>query len=73
MVIRCGEQVAGLPPVHLQSRSTLLRGVYHSILSMLTCQGMEISEGSVNKERFIRFLRESIVCPSFACVGHAQY
>ena len=64
---------AGTPAVE---RSTLVRDVCDSILPALTCQGMlalEIFEGSVNKERFIRILRENIVCPSFACAGHAQY
>lgn len=57
-----GWSPAGTPAVE---RSTFLRGVHHSILPALTSQGMlalEIFEGSVNKERFIRFIREDIVC-----------
>ena len=52
------------PNVPAVERSTICRGVRHSILPALTSQGMialEIFEGSVNKDRFIRFLRESIV------------
>lgn len=47
-------------------RSTFFRGVCHSILPALTSQGMialEIFEGSVNKDHFIRFLCKSIVSP----------
>jgi len=64
-----GWSVAGAPAVE---RSTFLRGTRHSILPALTARGMialEIFEGSVNKERFIRFLRENIVSPSSACVA----
>ena len=45
-------------------RSTFFRGVRHSIFPALTSQGiiaLEIFEGSVNKDRFVRFLRENIV------------
>lgn len=62
-----GWSAAGTPAVE---RSTFLRGVRHSILPALTSQGilaLEIFEGSVNKERFIRFIREDIVCPLFVC------
>jgi len=65
-----GWSAAGTPAVE---RSTFLRGVRHSILPALTSHGMlalEIFEGSVNKERFIRFLRENIVCLSFVWAGH---
>ena len=46
------------------SRDTFIRGQRYSILPALTCDGivaLDIFEGSVNKERFIRFLREQIV------------
>jgi transposase len=58
----CGWSVAGTPAVE---RSTFLRGIRHSILPALSSQGMlalDIFEGSVNKERFIHFLHENIVC-----------
>ena len=61
---------AGTPAV---MRSTFLRGVRHSILPALTSDGilaLEIFEGSVNKERFLRFLRENIVCLHFAYAIH---
>ena len=57
-----GWSLIGVPPVE---RSTFLRGTRHSILPALTTEGivaLEIFEGSVNKERFIRFLRENVVC-----------
>jgi len=65
----CGWSAASTPTVE---RSTFLRGVHHSILPALTSQGMlalEIFEGSVNKECFIRFIREEIVSLSFVCAG----
>ena len=65
-----GWSAASTPAVE---RSTFLRGVRHSILPTLTTRGMialEIFEGSVNKERFIRFLREDIVRPPLACTGN---
>ena len=65
-----GWSAVGTPAVE---RSTFLRGVRHSILPALTSRGMialEIFEGSVNKERFIRFLREDIVRPPFVCDGN---
>lgn len=68
-----GWSAAGTPAVE---RSTFLRGVRHSILPALTSRGMlalEIFEGSVNKERFIRFLREDIVRSFFACTRPAHY
>lgn len=57
-----GWSLIGVPPVE---RSTFLRGVRHSILPALTTEGivaLEIFEGSVNKERFIKFLRDNVVC-----------
>ena len=49
------------------SRCTFLRGKRHSILPALSSDGiiaLEIIEGSVNKERFLRFLRDRVVRPS---------
>jgi transposase len=46
-------------------RSTFLRGKRHSILPALSSEGivaLEIIEGSVNKERFLKFLRDQVVC-----------
>ena len=46
------------------SRSTFLRGKRHSILPALSSDGiiaLEIIEGSVNKERFLQFLRDRVV------------
>jgi transposase len=62
-----GWSLIGVPPVE---RSTFLRGVRHSILPALTTEGivaLEIFEGSVNKERFIQFLHDDVVC-TFHCV-----
>ena len=47
------------------SRCTFLRGKRHSILPALSSDGiiaLEIIEGSVNKERFLQFLRDRVVC-----------
>lgn len=49
------------------SRCTFLRGKRHSILPALSSDGiiaLEIIEGSVNKERFLQFLRDRVVRPS---------
>ena len=57
-----GWSLIGVPPVE---RSTFLRGVRHSILPALTTEGvvaLEIFEGSVNKAKFIQFLRDNVVC-----------
>ena len=46
------------------SRCTFLRGKRHSILPALSSDGiiaLDIFEGSVNKERFLQFLREEVV------------
>lgn len=46
-------------------RTTFLRGVKYSILPALSLDGiiaLDIFEGSVNRERFIQFLREQVVC-----------
>ena len=49
---------------HSVSRCTFLRGKCHSILPALSSDGiiaLEIFEGSVNKERFLEFLRSRVV------------
>lgn len=66
-----GMQANGWSPLNIPAvkRSTFFQGVRHSILPVLTSQGMialEIFEGSVTKDCFIRFLRESIVSPAIA-------
>ena len=46
------------------SRCTFLRGKRHSILPALSSDGiiaLEIIEGSVNKERYLQFLRDKVV------------
>jgi transposase len=46
-------------------RATFIRGQRYSILPALTSDGiiaLDIFEGSVNKEKFIRFLKEDLVC-----------
>ena len=56
-----GWSLIGVPPVE---RSTFLRGVRHSILPALTTEGivaLEIFEGSVNKAKFVQFLRDDVV------------
>ena len=48
------------------SQCTFLRGKCHSILPALSSDGiiaLEIIEGSVNKERFLQFLRDRVVRP----------
>lgn len=48
------------------SRVTFVRGQRYSVLPALTWEGMialDIFEGSVNKERFIQFLKEQLVNP----------
>ena len=45
--------------------ATFIRGQRYSVLPALTSKGyiaLDIFEGSVNKERFIRFLEEQLVC-----------
>ena len=49
------------------SRCAFFRGKRHSILPALSSDGiiaLDIFEGSVNKERFLQFLREQVVRPS---------
>jgi transposase len=51
----------GLSPIE---RSTFLKGVRHSILPALSTDGiiaLDIFEGSVDKEKFIQFLRDQVV------------
>lgn len=46
-------------------RSTFLRGTKYSILPALSLEGivaLDIFEGSVNRERFLAFLRTQVVC-----------
>lgn len=46
-------------------RATFIRGQRYSVLPALTSEGyiaLDIFEGSVNKERFVRFLEEQLVC-----------
>ena len=53
---------AGTPCV---DRGTFLRGTRFSILPALSLDGviaLDIFEGSVNKDRFLQFLREHVVC-----------
>jgi hypothetical protein len=49
---------------------TFIHGVRHSILPALTLDGiisLDIFEGSVNKERFLSFLREQVVGKFIMC------
>lgn len=58
---RNGWAPTGLPPV---DRSTFLKGISHSILPALAASGiiaLDIFEGSVNKEKFMAFLRDQVV------------
>jgi hypothetical protein len=46
-------------------RETFIRGQRFSVLPALTSEGivaLDIFEGSVNKERFIEFIKEQVVC-----------
>jgi len=73
-----GMRANGWSPANIRAieRTTFFRGVRHSILPALTSRGMialEIFEGSVNKDRFIRFLRESIVSLSpLPCISRVH-
>ena len=52
-------------------RTTFIRGQRYSVLPALTSDGiiaLDIFEGSVNKEKFIRFLKEDLVCPSVSSI-----
>lgn len=58
---RYGRSLDGTPCVN---RAAFLRGVRHSILPMLTVDGITavtIIEGSITKEIFLQFLREQVV------------
>ena len=53
-----------VPGVRCVRRMTFIRGIRHSILPALTLDGiigLDIFEGSVNKDRFLSFLREQVV------------
>ena len=53
-------------------RATFIQGQRYSILPALTCDriiALDIFEGSVNKERFIRFLNEDLA----SCVFSVSY
>ena len=55
---------------HCVHRASFVRGIRHSILPALSCNGiiaMHIFEGSVNKERFLAFLRKQVVSASILC------
>jgi transposase len=50
-------------------RAAFIRGERFSILPALTCDGiiaLDILEGSVNKEKFLHFLRRDLVCSAFS-------
>ena len=53
------------PGTRCVRRMTFIRGVRHSILPALTLHGiisLDVFEGFVNKDRFLSFLREQVVC-----------
>jgi transposase len=53
------------PGTRCVRRMTFIRGVRHSILPALTLDGiigLDIFEGSINKDRFLLFIREQVVC-----------
>ena len=63
---RTAQRSSGWSPVGSRSvsRCAFFRGKRHSILPALSSDGiiaLDIFEGSVNKERFLRFLREQVV------------
>ena len=81
-----GERVRDGPEVPLPRgaracvrRATFIRGQRYSVLPALTSEGyiaLDIFEGSVNKERFIRFLEEQLVCAQntiLVAVTHIYY
>ena len=48
-----------------------VRGQRYSVLPALTCDGyiaLDIFEGAVNKEKFLTFLNEQLVCFSLFCI-----
>ena len=64
---RTGQQVHGWSTVRMQCvrRMSFLRGVRYSILPALTTEeiiALEIVEGSITKEQFLKFLHEQVVC-----------
>jgi transposase len=53
------------------SRETFIRGQRYSVLPALTTDGivaLDIFEGSVNKERFISFIQNNVVCAASICL-----
>jgi hypothetical protein len=64
---KTGQRMHGWSPIRMQCvrRMSFLHGVCYSILPALTTEGMialEIVEGSITKERFLKFLHEQVVC-----------
>jgi hypothetical protein len=54
-------------------RETFIRGRRYSVLPALTFEGLialDIFEGSVNKERFLHFINEQVVCVLFLSLHH---
>lgn len=52
------------------SRTTFLRGERFSMLPAVTCGGiiaLDIFQGTLNRERFIQYLKEDLVCSIFQC------
>lgn len=50
---------------HCVQCASFVHGIWHSILLVLTCEGiiaLEIFEGSVNKENFLEFLHLQVMC-----------
>jgi len=59
-------------------RATFIQGQHYSILPALTSDGivaLDIFEGSVNKEKFIWFLKEDLVCTNcvFCCRSDSMF
>ncbi|KAJ7491790.1 hypothetical protein B0H11DRAFT_1608361, partial [Mycena galericulata] len=56
-----GRSIVGTPCIQ---RATFIRGMRFTVLPALTTEGivaLDIFEGSVNKDRFLGFLREQVV------------
>ena len=63
------ERTHGRSPIgtRCMHRATFVRRIRHSVLPALSCDGiiaLDVFEGSVNKERFLQFLQEQVVCIS---------
>jgi len=70
---KIGQRDHGWSPVGMQCvrRMSFLRGVRYSILPALSTDGiiaLEIIEGSVTKDKFLKFLREQVVCNLFVLI-----